>query len=126
MQSTSNERYQSPRRREVIYHFKRPYRRLGCIGLFNMPLYQDGEFFCTVAVSRQGTPVLISQVPSDFEGWLVDGDFPDDDGWQGLPEKPGLYECRMRVEFRFGEPEVKTMFFEATDRIIEKVSLTVC
>jgi len=91
-----------------------------------MPLYKDGEFICTIAVSRQGIAVLISQVPSDFNGWLVDGDFPGDDGWTGLPEKPGLYECRMRVEFRFGEPEVKTMAFEATTKIIEQATVAAC
>jgi hypothetical protein len=41
---SSVERYQSPRRREVIYHFKRPYRRLGCIGLFGVPM----KIYCEV------------------------------------------------------------------------------
>lgn len=91
-----------------------------------MPLYQDGEFVCTIAVSRQGIPVLISQVPSDFNGWLIDGDFPDDDGWDGLPSTAGLYECRIRVEFRLGEPEVRVVDVKPTTEIIERATISVC
>lgn len=85
-----------------------------------------GDFSCTIAVSRRGIPVLVSQVPSDFNGLLIDGDFPDDDGWQGLPDQPGLYECRISVQFRFDEPEVKVVSCEPTTTIIEMVQVYVC
>jgi hypothetical protein len=74
-------------------------------------------------VSRRGIPVLISQVPSDFNGWLVDGDFPDDDGWQGLPKQLGLYECRMSVRFRFDEPELKAVSCKPMTAIIDMVQV---
>ena len=70
------------------------------------------EFDCTIAVSRLGTAVLVSQVPSDFEGGIVNGDFPEDDGWQSLPDKPGLYECRVSVRSRFDEPELKVVSYK--------------
>lgn len=70
------------------------------------------EFVCTIAVSRLGTAVLVSQVPSDFEGWIVNGDFPEDDGWQSLPDNPGLYECRVSVRSRFDEPELEVVSYK--------------
>lgn len=78
-------------------------------------------FDCTIAVSSQGIPVLISKVPIDFYGWLVDGDFPDDDGWRGLPQQSGLYTCRIAVHRRYDEPEVKVVSCNPTASIIEMV-----
>jgi hypothetical protein len=65
-------------------------------------------FWATIAVSWQGVATLISQPPSDAD-WLIEGSFPDDDGWLGLPKDAGIYNCRFHVRWRFGEPEITTM-----------------
>lgn len=93
-----------------------------------MPLMQDVEFHCTVAVSRLGLPVLVSKVPSDFEGWIVDGEFPDDDGWKGLPTIPGLWLCRVRINWKRGdEPDIQVMEAEKVDaHVIDTVVPSPC
>ncbi len=69
-----------------------------------MPKYQNSYFDCTVAVSRHGIKTLLSKVP-DFDGWAIDGDFPEDDGWKDLLDTCGLYRCRIRVTFWGDNPE---------------------
>jgi hypothetical protein len=94
--------------------------RLGITkGLQNMPSYENGYFDCTIAVSRKGTPVLISALPADFDGWLVDGDFPGDDGWENLPTASGFYRCRIRVSFSFDDPVLTCEECYPTHSIIE-------
>lgn len=78
-------------------------------------------FDCTIAVSSQGIPVLISKVPIDFYGWIVDGDFPDEDGWRGLPQQSGLYKCRIAVHQLEDQPEVKVVSCNPTTAIMEMV-----
>lgn len=84
-----------------------------------MPNYQNGYFDCTIAVSRNGIPVLISALPPDFDCWLIDGDFPGDDGWENLPEAPGFYRCRIRISFRCDEPVLKCEETYKTHSIIQ-------
>lgn len=84
-----------------------------------MPSYENGYFDCTIAVSRNGTPVLISALPPDFDGWLIDGDFPGDDGWRDLPEAPGFYRCRIRVSFSFDDPVLTCEEVYSTHSIIQ-------
>jgi hypothetical protein len=88
-----------------------------------MPLYKDGRFFCTVAVSRSGRVLLVSQVPSDWNGWLTDGDDLDDCGWSGpgIPSTPGLHECLVQVRFELGEPVVSVLNSTPTTQVTNAV-----
>ena len=67
-----------------------------------MPSYQNAYFDCTIAVSAYQICMLISEIPKELYGWAIDGYMIEDQGWQNLPDKPGLYRCRDRMSF-FGD-----------------------
>ncbi len=64
-----------------------------------MPL----SFWVTIAVSWQKIKTVIS-TPNIITAWVFESPFPEDDGWRGLPDSPGLWRCRIEIVSEFDEP----------------------
>lgn len=91
-----------------------------------MMYLQNAEFWCTVAVSRGGVQTLVSQLPAELENIdAVDGDFLDDNGFDGAPTRPGIYRARVQMRWRYDEPEFTVMEFERACDHIEQSTVSV-
>ena len=74
-------------------------------------IYPPFSFYATIAVSRRGIPTLISSVPTAID-YIIESDFPDDDGWVGLPKEPGVWRCGFKVVRRYEDVEVRATTIE--------------
>ncbi len=88
-----------------------------------MPKYQNAYFDCTIAVSANLIHMLISEIPADLYGWMIDGYMVGDQGWWNLPEEPGLYRCRIRISLFDDESKLTCEECYRTHSIIEKAEL---
>ncbi len=93
------------------------------LGVQGMPNYSNAYFDCTIAVSANLIHMLISEIPKELYGWCIDGYMVEDQGWQNLPSKPGLYRCRIRISFSFDDPILTCEECYQTHSVIEKAEV---
>lgn len=64
-------------------------------------MHDGKEFECLVAVGFNGTAILV-EYPKDMVNWLLESDWMDEFDWKGIPDKAGLYKCKVTFWFDQG------------------------